>query len=524
MNERDKLIDLLIKEKGGSREDYLHLLNKIGFHESRNQIDRHQDGGGPGRGKYQFEIGKHKGGSTAVKRTVNLLKREGLTIPKWLNNISSKDDVDVSALPEEAQDLLFLGNLREHPKANFSDIWEGKMDIPEFWARYHWAGNNNVKDLRKKQFKTSMDLYDSQPKYNNIEKKREVEIPKYTTEIDNTFQKVPSYKLNPSSSNLEDINIDINSFKYGGSLKSSLKSTSLNSYNEGGLHSENPYGGIPQGSGNNGNINTVEEGETSFNLPEGKFIFSNRIKTNGESDIIGGDINSHEEGGPIDPPKKGKDFVSNWLAHPTTRKKYADNMGISLDEANNTLNKSIMNVNTTKSSILPKSNNGVNGMYNDGNIEYYGTPTDKVVTHEHTHASGIDRNLSNYIKDTYGSPYKSIRDKYNLEETSQATNQALSKEYNIPDTTSVFGKDKLKSIKDHINYISTNGEIYPRLMEIRQKLQLTPDMEVTEDMIEELYNNKYNDLMRTYSKKQITDMLNKVAYNPTNNNLYKNLV
>lgn len=45
----------------------------------------------------------------------------------------------------------------------------------------------------------------------------------------------------------------------------------LTEFNEGGLHSENTYGGVPQGMGSNGKLNMVEEGETKFN----NYIFSN---------------------------------------------------------------------------------------------------------------------------------------------------------------------------------------------------------------------------------------------------------
>lgn len=48
----------------------------------------------------------------------------------------------------------------------------------------------------------------------------------------------------------------------------------LNEFNEGGLHEQNPLGGIPMGQGANGKMNTVEEGETMKN----NFIYSNRIK------------------------------------------------------------------------------------------------------------------------------------------------------------------------------------------------------------------------------------------------------
>jgi len=47
----------------------------------------------------------------------------------------------------------------------------------------------------------------------------------------------------------------------------------LNEFNEGGSHEQNKLGGIPQGMGSNGMINTVEEGETK----KDSFIYSNRI-------------------------------------------------------------------------------------------------------------------------------------------------------------------------------------------------------------------------------------------------------
>lgn len=53
----------------------------------------------------------------------------------------------------------------------------------------------------------------------------------------------------------------------------------LNSFNEGGKHSQNPLGGIPQGIGQNGQPNLVEQGETSFESKDGKYIFSDNINT-----------------------------------------------------------------------------------------------------------------------------------------------------------------------------------------------------------------------------------------------------
>ena len=53
----------------------------------------------------------------------------------------------------------------------------------------------------------------------------------------------------------------------------------MNEFNEGGTHEQNPNGGVPQGTGDNGKQNTVEEGETKVKIGEDDYIFSARIST-----------------------------------------------------------------------------------------------------------------------------------------------------------------------------------------------------------------------------------------------------
>ena len=49
MSDKDKIINQLIKEKGGTRKEYLALLTSIGYHESQHTLDPSikQKGGGP---------------------------------------------------------------------------------------------------------------------------------------------------------------------------------------------------------------------------------------------------------------------------------------------------------------------------------------------------------------------------------------------------------------------------------------------------------------------------------------------
>jgi len=51
----------------------------------------------------------------------------------------------------------------------------------------------------------------------------------------------------------------------------------LTEYNAGGLHEQNPMGGVPIGQTKKGTQNTAEQGEASFKFEDGKYMFSNRL-------------------------------------------------------------------------------------------------------------------------------------------------------------------------------------------------------------------------------------------------------
>lgn len=289
MDEREQLIKRLIKEKKGSREDYLNLLNSIAYHESGHTMSPtiKQIGGGPGRGKYQFEVGKNAGGITAARRTLQYYKENNIPVPEWLKKATSYDDLDVTTLSSEQQDILFLGNMRKHPKANFSNIWEGKETIQDFWANYHWAGSDKDRKTRLKSFNSSYNKYKDNS-INTYTSKRKVitdEREEAAVKIDNTnvdrnefkptplfeFAKKNGLKNTPSSQSQ-------NVAAYGGNIGFSSYDKGLNEFNGGGTHEQNPLGGIPLGVGSNGQQNTVEEEETSVKLKRGNYIFSNRLK------------------------------------------------------------------------------------------------------------------------------------------------------------------------------------------------------------------------------------------------------
>ena len=161
MQELEFLINQLVKTKGGTPKDYYDLLGSVAFHESAGTMNPsiRQYGGGPGRGVYQFEEGKNAGGITAARRTKRFLQSLGAKVPKWLQEAVKGNSLDATKLKKEQQDVLFLGNMIMHPKADFKKIWNGEETVPEFWANYHWAGSSAQRKKKLESFMTSLERY-----------------------------------------------------------------------------------------------------------------------------------------------------------------------------------------------------------------------------------------------------------------------------------------------------------------------------------------------------------------------------
>lgn len=247
------LLESIIREKGGKPADYESLMGKISFHESKSNPTQKQYGGGPGRGLFQFEEGTHAGGITAAKRTKSYFEEKNLPTPKWLQEVTKGKSLDASTLSPSQQKMLFLGNMRKHPKADLGKVVNGIQDVRDFWAKYHWAGPNKDKKERLASWDNSQKEY-----IPTVESDRDI-----TNQIRQMRQKDNSQVVS----------------NYGkGGLMGYIKDKGLNTFSGGGTHEQNPLGGIPQGKGSNGKMNTVEEGEASYNIGDMKFIFSNRIK------------------------------------------------------------------------------------------------------------------------------------------------------------------------------------------------------------------------------------------------------
>jgi len=288
MDELNRLINQLIKEKGGTKQQYLHLLDVISNHETKRTFDTKsiQDEGDPtnyGSGLYHFETGKNKGGITAARRAVNVYNKKGYPIPSWLKDATAGSELDAGQLTPQQQSVLFLANHIEHPKSDFSKIWKGEQSIPEFWSENHQADpDKKQRKLKEKRFKEDYERYQEQGHtYPEIDKSAP-ETDRWNAYTDE-LSKNDLYTAAKQSVKKNQIQ-----FALGGNIQdlshlkqsnnNSLYRRNFNTYNTGGLHSQNPLGGVPIGRGANGKINTIEQGESAYNFKTGKFIFSNRIK------------------------------------------------------------------------------------------------------------------------------------------------------------------------------------------------------------------------------------------------------
>jgi len=121
-------------------------MRRVGWVESKNTPDAVQDGGGPGRGTYQFETGAST--KSLKQRLKNFEKVYGFS------GLSTKDREaleagDVSKISEDGQDALVLIDwTMKTPHDELGELARGEYDPKYFWATFHWAGKK--KDLPKK--------------------------------------------------------------------------------------------------------------------------------------------------------------------------------------------------------------------------------------------------------------------------------------------------------------------------------------------------------------------------------------
>jgi len=152
MAEATDLLKAIAEDKKVSPEQITQAAELIAFHESKLNPSSKQLGGGPGRGLFQYEIGKEASASAARKRAQAAFKRYNLEPPEWLSSLDN--DYDPSELTEEQQFILFLGDHRERPNSDFAKLNE--MPLADWWGKYHQTQDDPKK---KETFNRDMQAY-----------------------------------------------------------------------------------------------------------------------------------------------------------------------------------------------------------------------------------------------------------------------------------------------------------------------------------------------------------------------------
>ena len=134
------------------------FMNKISYHETDGTLDpkMHQYEGGQGRGLFQYEMGKDKGGMTARNRLEDWYQMHDKEVPEWLmQNNMDEIGFDASRLTDEQQRMLFLADKRFMKDARLDP--ESTQDAGEWWANYHWKGTDDKRGERIKKFESDED-------------------------------------------------------------------------------------------------------------------------------------------------------------------------------------------------------------------------------------------------------------------------------------------------------------------------------------------------------------------------------
>ncbi len=162
----------------------LDYMTRVAFHEtgpnqrmSPKAIQETNDGQGPGRGLFQYEIGDKQGGDTAINRLIDHYEPGGLeNMPGWIKDLlyinphsgkpaqmkegdyyySNKKGFDASQLTPEQQYMLFLADKRYDETASFEGV-DTPEELKQFYLDEHYAGPE--KEAREKSWEDSMGVY-----------------------------------------------------------------------------------------------------------------------------------------------------------------------------------------------------------------------------------------------------------------------------------------------------------------------------------------------------------------------------
>ena len=141
----DTLLDSIAADRGWGDEEkeaFNSWRDKVAEIESNGIADRVQTSGGPGRGKYQYELADGgSGANDAARNRLKALIGDDLPgVPEADRTELAKADPDFSKLSEDTQDALFLADKQKDAKTTLDDLVDGAITEGDAWASWHWKG------------------------------------------------------------------------------------------------------------------------------------------------------------------------------------------------------------------------------------------------------------------------------------------------------------------------------------------------------------------------------------------------
>ena len=139
--------------------EFSEFRDLVGTHEGGiGAYSASQIGGGPGKGRYQFD---EESAKTAYNRLKTIATDRGYSIPELTN----EDFKNMDKVSPEIQDLLFTANIAKSPSTSIATILTDKSQWDNQWLDGHWRGKDEDRETRRASFKhTQENMPDPEPK------------------------------------------------------------------------------------------------------------------------------------------------------------------------------------------------------------------------------------------------------------------------------------------------------------------------------------------------------------------------
>lgn len=163
--------DYLTKRNKKSTPDQVvdKVLLPIAYHESKLDPTAMQQGGGPGRGLYQFEAPSLR---TALRRAFNtILSSKGMPltddpvklkkagVPSYMINAYNSKDPDASKLSPGQQSAVLLFDYLQKKNTDIDEVTQGNQTINSFWYNSHWSGAKGADAITKFKRRASFGMH-----------------------------------------------------------------------------------------------------------------------------------------------------------------------------------------------------------------------------------------------------------------------------------------------------------------------------------------------------------------------------